>query len=109
MPSKKCIHNKIGSYCTECKGISIWEHKRYRSRCKECKGGSICHHNKEKYKCRENSGKEENYVKYRGCFKANNLGLKVDEKEFERRVKFLIERIDFYMKNIPDKEEITVK
>jgi hypothetical protein len=35
--------------------------------------------------------------------------LKVDEKEFERRVKFLIERIDFYMKNIPDKEEITVK
>ena len=51
---------------------------------------------------------EENYIKHNGCFKINKSGLKIDEKEFERRVKILIERIDFYMKNTP-KKEVTIE
>lgn len=47
---------------------------------------------------------EENYIRYKGCFSPTKNGLQVDEKEFERRVKILIERIDFYMKNVPLKE-----
>jgi hypothetical protein len=51
---------------------------------------------------------EENYIKYKGCFRPTSNGLSVDEKEFDKRVKKLIERIDYHMKNIPIKE-VTVE
>lgn len=47
-------------------------------------------------------------VKYKGCFTANNSGLKVDGNEFGKRMDEIIKWINYYKVNVPDKT-VTIK
>lgn len=43
---------------------------------------------------------------YPSCFRSTNNGLSVDKKEFERRMKMLVERIEYFKNNFPQREVI---
>jgi hypothetical protein len=48
---------------------------------------------------------EEDGKKYEGCFKqTKTVGLKVDKKEFDKRMGKVVERVEHYRRNIPRKE-----
>lgn len=48
---------------------------------------------------------EQDGKRYKGCFTpTKTVGLKVDEKEFKRRMEKIVERIEYFRSNAPEKE-----